>query len=205
MSEIRPPQLDRAAIRNPALERDHGHDQADEPEPGDRRQQADDAQEAEQEDGRHQCQRSDRSRQCDTLARNPLAGDEAGREGIRQARDRAADHQRERQSEPRGRLGKPEPDECRCNSERKRRPETLAVEPDRLGDDLTDRARLRRERRRRRLAVGALLLASHRREPIGFPLLGTRVTRVPTTPAHRHAKPKTATGVKRAGKKSETR
>ena len=177
MREIRAPQLERATIRNSALERDHGHDQADQPEPGNRRQQTDDAQEAEQKDRGHQRQRSDRSRECDTLARDPLAGDEAGRQRVRQARDRAADQQRQRQSQPRWGLGKPEPDQCGCDSQRKRRPEALAVEPNRLGNDLTDRARLGRKGRRRRLAVGALLLASHRREPTVFPLLGTRVRR----------------------------
>jgi hypothetical protein len=78
-----------------------------------------------------------------------------------------------------------------------------AVETDRLCDDLSDGAGLRRQGRRCGLPLRPCSLAGHACEPTLYRL--TRVIRVATTPAHRQAKRKNRTRVKRDRHESPTR
>ena len=144
MREIGARELEGAGVRAAPLERDHRNDQACEPEPEHGRQQPEDAEQAEQDDRRNQCDRSERGGFREPPTRNPLSGDNTGREGERETRRDRRHCQGQRQPRDPGRLG--DNQACRGGSDTQgeRAPETAPVEPDRLGYELADRARLRR-------------------------------------------------------------
>ena len=84
MREVGACELECAGVRAAPLERDHRNDQAGEPEPEHRRQQAEDAEEAEQDDRGNQCDHSENGGLRESPTRNPLSGDYPGRERERE-------------------------------------------------------------------------------------------------------------------------
>ena len=144
MREVGASELEGAGVRAAPLEGDHRDDQAGEAEPEDGRQQPEDAEQAEQQDRGKQGDRSERGRLRESLPRDPLSGEESGRECEREARRHRPHRQGKRQPRDSGRLGERQ---ARCggsDTQGKGAPETAPVEPDRLGDELADRSRLRR-------------------------------------------------------------
>jgi len=202
MHEVGPCELESAAERTPPLERDHGDDQAGEPEPDHGRQEPEEPEETEQDDRRCERDRSERRSFGELLPRNPFARDESGRERVRKTGGDRPHRQSKPQPRDARRLGDRQTGRGRSDSQGKRVPETASVEADRLCDELADGARLGRQRRRYGLRGAAPLLACHR--PRTYPFFCTRETRVTTTPAHRQAKSKTAACERRLCHKSGT-
>ena len=113
-----------------------------------------------------------------TLRDEDRGPDEGGRQQRPGDRDLEDDGVRAAQTDRNG------VDDADRYAERERTPEVVGVEPDGLRNELTDRARLGRQRRRGRLrfpasCTGALLSACHRAETT---LSGTRATWVPPLP-----------------------
>ena len=144
MRKVGARKLECTGVRAPPLERDHRDDQAGEPEPDHGRQQSEDAEQAEQDDRGNQCDRSERRRLHESPTRDPLSGDDSGRKRERETRGHRRNREGKRQPRDSGRFRESEAGRGGCDAKSKRTPETAPVEPDRLGDELADRARIRR-------------------------------------------------------------
>jgi len=144
MHEVGASKLEGTGVRPAPLERDHRDDQAGEPEPDHSRQQSEDAEQAEQDDHGNQCDRSERRRLRESPTRDPLSGDDSGRERERETRGHRRNREGERQPRDPRRLGEGQARGGGSRTQDKRAPETVPVEADRLGDELADGARLRR-------------------------------------------------------------
>ncbi len=101
MREVGAGEFNGAAVREALLERDHRDDQADESEPEDGGKQAEDPEEAEEKDRGSERDHSERRGLGQPPARNGFSGDDAGGQGIREARGRCPHG--ECKCQPRGR------------------------------------------------------------------------------------------------------
>ena len=144
MREVGACELEGTGVRAATLEGDHRDDQAGEAEPDYGRQQSEDAEQADQEDRGKQGDRSERGRFRESSPRDPLSGEDSGRECEREARRHRAHRQGKRQPGNSGRLGEDQARRGGNDTQGKGPPEAAPVEPDRLGDQLADRSRLRR-------------------------------------------------------------
>ena len=91
MREVGACELERARVRAPPLEGDHGDDQSGEPQPDHRRQQSEDPEEAEDDDRRHEGNRPERGGFRQSPSGNPLAREESVRKRVRKARGDRSD------------------------------------------------------------------------------------------------------------------
>jgi len=137
-------ELERAGVRAASLERDRRDDQAGKPQPDYGWQQSENAKQAEQDDRGSQGERSERDGFRKSPARYPLTGDDPGREREREARGRRRHREGEGQPDSARRLREGQPRGGGCDTKGQRAPEAAPVEPDRLGNELADRARCRR-------------------------------------------------------------
>jgi len=144
MREVGASELEGTGVRAAPLEGDHGDDLARESEPDNCRQQPKDAEQAEQEDRGSQGDRSEQRGFRQLPPWNPISGDDSRRERERQARGHRRYRQCKRQPHDPGRLGQDQARRGGSDAQSKGAPETAPVEPDRLGDQLADRSRLRR-------------------------------------------------------------
>jgi hypothetical protein len=138
----------RTANRRPhprPLDERHRHDEPGEAEPC----HGGEGEPGEEERGRHEHHRADEHRDPPAAPR-PVGHRERGRHGVPQREHRREGDQHEHTAE-RVQVERELVGDRERKTQHQRRPETPPVEPDRLGDELTHRARRWRQRRRQRL------------------------------------------------------
>jgi hypothetical protein len=159
--QVDPRQPVGAPPRQPPLDHRHWHDEAEQPEPDHRGQEAEDAQEGKQEHRGHEHGDTGRYGGPEPPYLDPLFGDDGRGDRIGRARRAGPERQRHRQLQRVRHLRDRHAGHRRSETEQKRRPEPVPVEVDRLGDELPDRPLRRRQRRGQWLCL-ARAFSGHR-------------------------------------------